>query len=66
MRKPLRIKTFGKIAGRPAEGIVLRKIGTEYVTHRFQEDDRGNHHYFWGHYFRDLEKARADFDKRSI
>jgi hypothetical protein len=48
--------------------VVLRqKPSGELVTHVQACDERGNprHEFYWGHYFRDLGEAMADFSARS-
>lgn len=48
------------------EGLVLRKIGDEFVTHRFDTDINGKTKYYWGHYFKSYEKAVKDFIERKL
>jgi hypothetical protein len=46
--------------------IVLVELGPDHhVTWQQADEPNGTKTQFWGHYFTDAEKARADFEKRA-
>jgi len=60
----LRLRKIGEHVRK--EGIVLRKIEEEFVTHRFDTDIKGEQHYYWGHYFKDYKDALIDYIERKV
>lgn len=52
-----------RTAGTCAGAIVLRNVGgyMPFATH-WRNDDLGG--FIWGHYFKDIEEARADYEAR--
>ena len=61
----LECKSFPKKPATVPMSVVLRDFGEghhhRYVTH-CRNDDDGSH--FWGHYFKDEDRAREDFAER--
>lgn len=42
-----------------------QKAPNPFVTWQFTVNDRGKRDYFWGHYFNDGNRARADLQARA-